>query len=145
LLASSTADVAALAREYTLLAGTLLPGEAVVRSAEPSVRVGVERPGAGGRCTHVAALVARELPAGTQFMAAATDGIDGSSGTGGAIISARSFRSCRDELEARLAAFDTGTLHRAHGTALPAAPTGLNFADVHVLIRARDEADGPDS
>jgi hypothetical protein len=40
------------------------------------------------------------------------------------------------ELDAAIAAFDTGTLHRAHGTALPEGPTGLNLADVHVLLRA---------
>lgn len=138
ILDSSTADVGALAEEYARLARALAPGEAVVRSAEPSVRIDVPRPGAGGRCTHLAALVARELPAGAQFMAAASDGVDGSSGTGGAIVKARSLRRCPEELEAALAAFDTGTLHRAHGTALPCGPTGLNFADVHVLLRATE-------
>jgi glycerate 2-kinase len=141
LLASSTVDVAVLAAEYVARACTLGPGEALVRSAEPSVRVDVPRPGAGGRCTHLAALVARDLPPGVQFMAAASDGIDGSSGTGGAVVKARSFRKRREQLDAAIARFDTGTLHRAHGTAIPCAPTGLNFADVHVLVRAKEDGD----
>jgi glycerate 2-kinase len=140
-LPSSTDDVARLAGDYVTLARALAPGEALVRSAEPSVRVDIPRPGSGGRCTHVAALVARDLPPGVEFMAAASDGVDGSSETGGAIVKARSFRRphAREELDAAIRAFDTGTFHRAHRTALPGTPTGLNFADVHVLARARDE------
>jgi glycerate-2-kinase len=68
-------------------------------------------------------------------MAAASDGVDGTSGTGGAIVDARSFMARRAALDAAIAAFDTGPLHVAAGTALPAGPTGLNFADVHVLVR----------
>jgi glycerate 2-kinase len=137
LLPSSTADVGLLADEYVTRARSLAPGEALVRSAEPSVKITIPKPGSGGRCTHLAALVARDLAPGVELMAAASDGVDGSSGTGGAIVNARSFSRCRAELEVAIAAFDTGTLHRAHGTALPARPTGLNFADVHVLHRAR--------
>lgn len=134
-LEPSTADVLALAEEYANLARALAPREAVVRSAEPSVRVTALHPGCGGRSTHLAALVASSLPAGVEFMAAASDGIDGSSGTSGAIVDARSFRRRQADLSAAIAAFDTGALHRAVGTALPEGPTGLNFADVHVLVR----------
>jgi hydroxypyruvate reductase len=133
LLAPSTADVEALAAEYIAAARTLKPKQAIVRSAEPSVRVIASQPGAGGRCTHLAALVARDLPDGVELMAAASDGVDGT--TGGAIVDARSFRKKRAALDAAIAAFDTGPLHVACGTALQAGPTGLNFADVHVLVR----------
>jgi hydroxypyruvate reductase len=136
-LAPSTSDVEQLASEYRAQARLLQPGEAVIRTAEPSVEVSVSHPGSGGRSTHLAALVARDLPPGVEFMAAASDGVDGSSKTAGAIVDARSFRKHRDALEAAIAAFDTGSLHRAYGTALPAGPTGHNFADVHVLVRAK--------
>jgi len=133
-LAPSTADVNALASEYTALARSLAPNEAVVRSAEPSVRIDTSAPGAGGRCTHLAALVARDLPPGVTFLAAASDGVDGSSGTSGALVSGDSFPE-RSVLLAAIAGFDTGHLHVAHGTALPLAPSGANLADVHALVR----------
>ena len=135
MLTPSMGDPDSLADEYEHLARSLRPREAMIRSAEPSIRVDLARPGAGGRCTHLAALVARALPADTQFLAAASDGVDGTSETGGAIVDARSFLGCRAELDAAIAAFDTGALHRSHGTALPPGPTGLNFADVHALVR----------
>lgn len=131
-LAPSQADVAALAADYVARAKRLAPGAAIVRAAEPSVTVR-GRAGRGGRSTHLAALVARELPPGVTFAAIATDGVDGSSGTGGAIVDARLAR--RADLERAIAAFDTGPLHVRAGTALPAAPSGHNLADVHVLVR----------
>jgi hydroxypyruvate reductase len=136
-LAPSTDDVESLADEYGRLARSLSPGEALVRSAEPSIRVVHAHPGAGGRCTHVAALVARVLPPETQFLAAASDGVDGTSETAGALVEARSFERARDALDAAIAAFDSGAFHRTHGTALSIGPTGLNFADVHALVRSR--------
>ena len=136
-LPSSTAGVDVLVEEYDTIARALHPGEGVVRAAEPALRVTVSPAGSGGRCTHLAALVARQVPAGVQFMAAASDGVDGSSETGGAIVDASSFPGRLQELDAAIAAFDTGTLHRVCGTALPCAPTGLNFADLHVLVRER--------
>jgi glycerate 2-kinase len=133
-LAPSTADVDALAAEYVDLARSLAPGAAIVRSAEPSVRIELPAPGAGGRCTHLAALVARDLAPGVTFLAAASDGVDGASGASGAVVSADSFPD-RGALLASIAAFDTGPLHLAHGTALPLAPSGINLADVHALVR----------
>jgi len=130
----SLADVATLAREYVALASTLAPGDAIVRSAEPSLAIALANPGAGGRCTHLAALVARDLPPGVTFLAAASDGVDGSSGTAGAIVDSTSFPD-RPRLDAALEAYDTGPLHLEAGTALPAAPTGVNLTDVHALVR----------
>src|SRR6185312_6455105 len=129
---SSTADVATLAREYVAMAAR---GEQGVRSAEPSLRIGAAQPGRGGRCTHLAALVARDLPRGFTFVAAASDGVDGASDTAGAIVDASSFAD-RAALDRALAAFDTGPLHLAAGTALPGGPTGLNLTDVHALTFA---------
>jgi hydroxypyruvate reductase len=132
----TTADLARVAAETIDLARALGPGEAVVRSAEPSITADPRRAGAGGRCTHLAALVARDLPCGVTFLAAASDGVDGPSGTAGAIVSRESFADAA-AVEAALAAFDTGALHRAAGTALPRHPTALNLTDLHALVRSR--------
>ena len=70
------------------------------------------------------------LPAGCVFAAIATDGVDGASGTGGAIVDGPIAGA--DEALAR---FATGPLHLAAGTAIASAPTGVNFADLHVLVR----------
>jgi hydroxypyruvate reductase len=82
---------------------------------------------------------ARALGGRATFAAFATDGVDGSSGAAGAIVDER----LRARAEARLgpraldealARFDTGTLHRVTGTALPLRPSGHNLADLHVLV-----------
>lgn len=69
-------------------------------------------------------------------MAAATDGVDGASGTAGAIVDG-SFLERAGELaiESALDQFDTGRLHLRVGTARPEDPTGHNLADLHVLLR----------
>ena len=78
-------------------ARALAPGEALVRAAEPSVVVDVARPGRGGRATHLATLVARELGPGVAFLAGASDGVDGTSGTGGRWWTRRCGRGCRSK------------------------------------------------
>jgi hydroxypyruvate reductase len=70
------------------------------------------------------------LPEGVTFAAIATDGVDGASGTAGAIVSG----PLEGSAEA-LASFETGPLHLAARTAIPMGATGLNFADLHVLMR----------
>lgn len=133
-LAASQAPVDDLAEQYLSRAARLGPGEALVRVAEPSVRV--RGRGRGGRSTHLAAQVGGNLPDGFLFLALATDGVDGPSGTGGALVDGR-FARHGASIAAALAAYDTGPLHRALGTALPRAPTGHNLADLHVLLRLR--------
>jgi glycerate 2-kinase len=135
ILPPSLDDADTLAHEYAGLARAMTPGEALVRASEPSLRITSSDPGAGGRCTHLAALVARDLPPGVTFLAAASDGVDGTSGTAGALVRGDSFTD-RALLDAAIASFDTGALHLSCGTALPSAPTGLNLADVHALVRA---------
>jgi glycerate-2-kinase len=84
--------------------------------------------------------VGRALSAeGALFGAFATDGVDGNSGAGGAIIDARFMARAERRLGARaldrsLSRFDTGALHRALGTAIAERPTGQNLADLHVLV-----------
>jgi glycerate-2-kinase len=75
------------------------------------------------------------LPAGATFVAAATDGVDGLSDTGGAIVDGAFLRRAgKAKIERALEQFDTGTLHRAMKTALERSPSGRNLADLHLLI-----------
>ncbi|MBX3219526.1 MAG: DUF4147 domain-containing protein [Labilithrix sp.] len=132
-LAASQGSVAELAREYVEAASRLRPGTAILRAAEPSLAV-PDRRGQGGRSTHLAALVALGLPRGATFLAAATDGVDGSSGTGGAVVDAGFVRRVGEEAIRRaLDRYATGPLHRAARTALPLRPSGHNLADIHIL------------
>jgi hydroxypyruvate reductase len=81
--------------------------------------------------------VALDLPPGVAFLAGASDGVDGASGTAGAVVDASlGDRASRDALARALTAFDTGPLVVAAGMALAPGPTGQNFADVHVLARS---------
>lgn len=154
-LPASQAPAEELAAEYVALvrravsSGVGSPGpRAFVRAAEPSVTVSsaTRSPGRGGRSTHLAALVGRglgELPERERgrvtFAAFASDGVDGRSETGGAVIEGFFASRVADQLgktalDRALACFDTGPLHRAIGTAVAMRPTGHNLADLHVLV-----------
>jgi hydroxypyruvate reductase len=136
-LQPSVEPVAALALEYAARGARLRPGEALVRAAEPSLRVTGTRPGRGGRSTHLACAVAGALPEGVALLAGASDGDDGSSGTGGAVVDANlGDRVPARALEDALRGFDTGRLVLRAGMAIDWGPTGTNLADVHVLARA---------
>lgn len=132
-------SVEQMADEYRALAAGLEPGEAVVRAAEPIVHVTSLTPGRGGRSGHLAAMLAQSLPEGVTFMAAASDGIDGDSASGGAIVDAEAWSKIdRARVDRAVAAYDTAPLHAEARTAIPAAPTGVNLADIHVLVRRKD-------
>jgi glycerate 2-kinase len=134
-LDASTLDIHRLAAEYLALAATLQAGEALVRCAEPSLEVPANTAGTGGRASHLAALVARALPAGVAFLAGATDGVDGPSPAAGASVHASTFTD-RAAVDAALRDHATGDLHARAGSAIVLGPTGLNFSDIHVLARA---------
>jgi hydroxypyruvate reductase len=135
---SSVGSPADLTRDYAARARALRPGEAVVRAAEPSLRVDAARPGRGGRSTHLATLVATALPEGVAFLAGASDGVDGTSGTAGAVVDASLARRASPAAIARaLAWFDTAPLLERAAMALDTGPTGTNFADIHVLARGQ--------
>lgn len=134
-LPPSSEGAGELASEYVERCKELRPRCAMVRAAEPRVAVTAAPPGKGGRAGHVAALVGRRLPEGFVFLAGASDGVDGTSGSAGAIVDA-TFRSLGERrIEDALRAFDTASLHEEAGTAIQLGPTGKNFADVHVLCR----------
>lgn len=131
-----TGTVDALALEYARLATRLPPHAAWVRVAEPHLAVTAAAPGRGGRSTHLGACLSRTLPRGVMLLAAATDGVDGASGTGGALVTRVPARSPRRHaLDDALARFDTGTWLAAAGCAVPGRATGHNLADLHVLFR----------
>jgi hydroxypyruvate reductase len=137
LRAPRTRDVAWFVRDYAALARKLRPGAAIVRAAEPTLVFDAGRAGHGGRCGHLAAALATALPPGVSFLAAASDGVDGSSGAAGAVVD-RGFVSSLGEarIERALAAFSTAALHDRAGTRIRTGPTGHNVCDVHVLARA---------
>ena len=128
-------DVSELAAAYQGLAQTLSPGEALVRVAEPSVRMTAKEPGRGGRCTHLAALLSTRLPRDCAVLCGASDGVDGTSGAAGAIAFGNSVRGL--DVRAALLHFATADLHRSAGTLVETrGPTGLNLCDLHVIARA---------
>jgi glycerate 2-kinase len=146
-LPPSQAPVDALAAEYVALAGRTRTPRIFVRAAEPAVSV-TTTGGRGGRSTHLAALVGKLLAErrvqGAKrilFAALASDGVDGRSGAGGAIIDGLfaervAARLGDGALVRSLERFDTGALHRELGTAIATRATGHNLADVHVLLVA---------
>jgi hydroxypyruvate reductase len=146
LLPPSQAPVEELAAEYAALA---LHGRgrthAFVRVAEPRVvvdRAAIGR-GRGGRSTHLAALVGRALAdgprSGALFGAFATDGVDGDSGTAGAVVDGHFASRVANRLGGQalarsIARFDAGPLHLAVGTSVACHPSGHNLADLHILV-----------
>jgi glycerate 2-kinase len=126
---------ATLVAEYAARARALAPGHAVVVPCEPSLRV-VAHHGRGGRCGWLALALLAHLPPDVAFLAGASDGVDGTSGSSGACV-AGDVPFDAPAVAAALAAFDDAPMHASLGTALPGGPTGTNLTDVHVLARAR--------
>ena len=115
------------------LAATLAPGEVCVRVAEPSVTLAAQV-GRGGRAGRLALTTwMRGLPVDVALGCFASDGVDGSSGNSGAIVSG----AAPEGAQAALDAFDDGPFLTAHAAAIAAAPSGHNLLDLHVLLRAR--------
>jgi hydroxypyruvate reductase len=125
-----------VARRRLDAACALAPGHALVVPCEPTVRLPA-RHGRGGRAGRVALLAGPSLPREVALACVASDGVDGSSGTAGAIVTRASFAAAtRAAIDAALADYDDAALHRALGTALELGPTGTNLTDVHVLVRS---------
>lgn len=140
LLPSSGETVDALATAYVTLARDLAPGHALVRVAEPRVRLPANLPvGArGGRATRLALLAwTAGLPDDVALACLASDGVDGASGRAGAIVAGAVPREAEPDARAALAAFDDAPFLERHGAAIAAAPSGKNQLDVHVLLRRR--------
>lgn len=94
--------------------------------------------GCGGRNSHLALCMARELRGDRDaaFLAAGSDGVDGSSSAAGAVVDGHSWAAAESlglEPERSLANFDSATLHERVGSAVVTGPTGVNLLDLHLL------------
>ena len=134
ILPAATRPMPTFVAEYESLAASLGAGEALVRAAEPTVKMTGES-GRGGRAGHLAASL--RLPEGVAFLAGASDGVDGMSGAAGASVDeAFAVRLAADARASALERYDSARLHEDAGTRIVLDPTGVNLADVHILARA---------
>lgn len=102
-----------------------------VAAGEPEVERGGD--GRGGRNTHAALLAAMRIAGtGTLFAALATDGVDGSSDSAGAIVDGDTVERGGDPM-ASLAASDSAHYLDTTGDLVVTGPTGTNVADLWVL------------
>ena len=130
-------DAAAITARRVARAAALAPGEAVIIACEPTLHLPALR-GQGGRAGWIALAAMRRLPDDVALLCAASDGVDGSSGAGGAGVTRSTAAGVTDEaIDRALADFDDARIHRALGTQLAGGPTGHNLADVHILARAK--------
>ncbi len=111
-----------------------------VSSAGPGVTVAAGEPGVtvqgdgrGGRNTH-AALLAAEMISGSEavFAAFATDGVDGNSGSAGAIVDGATLGNGGDPTTA-LQRSDSATYLDFTDSLVRTGPTGTNVADLWVM------------
>jgi hydroxypyruvate reductase len=111
-------------------------------AADPGVLVGagevvleVRGDGAGGRNTHAALLAASRL-AGSHdvFCSFATDGVDGRSGSAGAIVDGATISRGGDPTRAR-DGFDSAVYLDRSSDLLRCPPTGTNVSDLWILWR----------
>jgi hydroxypyruvate reductase len=115
----------------------LAPGQGWVVACEPTLHVpdGACR---GGRAGWVALHALRSLPDDVTLWAAASDGVDGSGGTGGACVTGKEKHSIDPtSIEACLLRRNDVVAHAALGSSLQGKPTGLNLTDVYAVLRAR--------
>ncbi len=128
-------DARAVAHRRAARAAALVPGEAAVIACEPTLLLPAVR-GRGGRAGWVALAAMGQLPGDVALLCAASDGVDGSSGSAGALVTRSDAERAGVRLvEAALRSFDDASVHQALGTALPGGPTGHNLTDVHVVAR----------
>jgi len=132
-----TATAQELSTALVRQARSLEPGHGWVVACEPTLSI-PKQAGRGGRAGWVALHALQKLPDDVVLWAAASDGVDGSSGASGACVSG----SMRAELnpatvESHLVAHDDAPLHRAMGTTLQGVPTGTNLTDVYAVLRVR--------
>lgn len=109
---------------------------ALVGGGEATVALAPGAP-AGGRCQHAALLAARWLArAGDRscaFLCVASDGVDGTTGAAGAMVTAADWTP---EAEAALAAFDAHRYLDRRDRLVHMGPTGTNVNDLWVAVRA---------
>ncbi|MGE0082417.1 MAG: glycerate kinase [Thiohalomonadaceae bacterium] len=128
-----TGDVAEVARHVT---DTLLAsGPALhVWGGEPTVRL-PPAPGRGGRCQHLALLIAARIAGRDDIsvLAAGTDGSDGPGEDAGALVDGHTVERGEDEgyrLVEVIARADAGSFLEASGDLITTGPTGTNVMDL---------------
>ncbi len=120
------------------------PAGVHVWGGEASVRL-PERPGRGGRAQHLAALLlllwlARGWPRPIEVLSAATDGVDGNSGSAGAWFGDRApgtESGIRARLRQAIRAADTAAFWEALGQTVPGTQTGTNVMDLLIVRLGR--------
>jgi hydroxypyruvate reductase len=118
-------------------ARALAPGQGWVVACEPTLRV-PEDAGRGGRAGWVALHALRSLPEDVTLWAAASDGVDGNGGTGGACVTGKEkHRIDPASVDACLSRRDDVAVHTVLGSSLQGKPTGSNLTDVYAVLRAR--------
>jgi hydroxypyruvate reductase len=91
--------------------------------------------GTGGRNTHAALMAAQHLAGSADlFVSFATDGVDGESGSAGAIVDGTTIERGGNPGRA-LADFDSASYLARTGDLLVCPPTGTNVADLWILWR----------
>lgn len=134
-IAESTAQQ--LVRRLDAIAQEIGPGHATIIACEPTLTLD-DRPGRGGRAgwTALNLLVDATLPHDVAVLCAASDGVDGSSGAGGACVSGDLKRRLHREIAlTALAERNDASIHERLGTHLRGEPTGINLTDVYVVAR----------
>ena len=107
-----------------------MEGATVLRVAAGEPEVGVSGEGLGGRNTHAALLAAGRITGtASLFAALATDGVDGSSGSAGAIVDGGTLMRGGDPSES-LAESDSARYLTSTGDLVITGPTGTNVADL---------------
>jgi glycerate 2-kinase len=129
--------------KYIARAGSMVRSgtgrEVFVAVGEPTVEIGGEsRPGAGGRNQHLALLMAKAM-AGDEhmaFLAAATDGSDGSTDAAGAVVDGRTVAELQAkglDVDDALRRFDSHPALGSIGARIETGPTDTNVTDLHLL------------
>lgn len=134
-LAPVTDPVEALAERYVRFARerTGTGPRLLVASGEPTLQV--RGPGRGGRCQHLALLVARELSGlDATFLAAGSDGRDGDTDHAGAIVDGSTAEEAGEALEEAIARYDSAALHEELGTALPRRAPVTHLGELHLML-----------
>ena len=106
------------------------------------------KPGRGGRCQHFALEAANHIIGHADFLilAAGTDGRDGTSEDAGAIVDGGTIERAIDagfDVNARLAAADSGAVLEATGDLISTGDTGTNVGDIVLALRLAPSREPP--
>jgi hydroxypyruvate reductase len=128
---------AALAREIRQYNRPVKPPACLIAGGETTVTMTGQ--GRGGRCQELALALADKIEDvnGVVFLAAGTDGVDGSTDAAGAICDSSTMERARaKQLDPReyLVKNDSNTFFAALGDLVTTGPTGTNVMDIHILL-----------